>query len=292
MLLQRLYRVTTNYRILQRILFKNIYSVHQESGIQTIKKLWMMSPFITMGMWGFIKSKDVAETQITAKEVLLAKVDALFDQGDYKSIYNLLSKYKDSKDVDILWRLCRAIYKLSEMASDVEARKLIYEGYDLICKALDIQEDHYAVHKWMSIFLNSKGTLEGTKAHIKELYNIKKHLLRASELKPTDATTLYMLGCWCYEISSLAWYQRKIISVIFEDPPTSSFEEALMYHENAEKVDPSFYSRNLLMLGKIYLKLNRMEEAVKYLKKAAEFSAKTDDDQKAKQEAQKLLSSI
>lgn len=117
-------------------------------------------------------------------------------------------------------------------------------------------------------------------------------LQRASELKPTDATTLYMLGCWCYEISSLAWYQRKIVSVIFEDPPTSSFEEALMYHENAEKVDPSFYSRNLLMLGKIYLKLNRKEDAVKYLKKAAEFSAKTDDDQKAKQEAQKILSSI
>lgn len=66
----------------------------KENNIQTIKKLWIMSPFITMGMWGFIKSKDMAETQITTKEVLLAKVDALFDQGDYKSIYNLLSKYK------------------------------------------------------------------------------------------------------------------------------------------------------------------------------------------------------
>lgn len=101
-----------------------------------------------------------------------------------------------------------------------------------------------------------------------------------------------MLGCWCYEISSLAWYQRKIASVVFEEPPNSSFEEALMYHENAEKVDPNFYSRNLLMLGKTYLKLNRKEDAVKYLKKAAEFSARNDDDQKAKQEAQKILSNI
>ena len=101
-----------------------------------------------------------------------------------------------------------------------------------------------------------------------------------------------MLGCWCYEISSLTWYQRKIASIVFEAPPTSSFEEALMYHENAEKVDPNFYSHNLLMLGKTYLKLNRKEDAVKYLKKAAEFSAKNDDDQKAKQEAHKILSSI
>lgn len=66
---------------------------------------------------------------------------------------------------------------MSEMASDVEAQKLIYEGYDLLCKAFDIQENHYALHKWISIFLNKKSILEGTKAHIKESYNIKKHML-------------------------------------------------------------------------------------------------------------------
>lgn len=102
----------------------------------------------------------------------------------------------------------------------------------------------------------------------------------------------YMLGCWCYEISDLAWYQRKIASIVFEEPPTSSFEEALMYHENAEKADPNFYSRNLLMLGKIYLKLNRNEDAIKYLKKAVESPVKNDDDQKTKQEAQKILSNL
>lgn len=117
-------------------------------------------------------------------------------------------------------------------------------------------------------------------------------LQRATELNPTDATTLYMLGCWCYEIANLAWYQRKIASVIFGEPPVSTFEEALTYYENAEEVDPNFYSHNLLMLGKTYLKLNRKEDAIKYLKKAAEFPARNDDDQKAKQEAQKILSSI
>jgi len=66
---------------------------------------------------------------------------------------------------------------MSETASDVEARKLIYEGYDLLSVALNIQEDHYAVHKWLSILLNRKTIFEGTKAQIKEIYNVKKHLL-------------------------------------------------------------------------------------------------------------------
>lgn len=101
-----------------------------------------------------------------------------------------------------------------------------------------------------------------------------------------------MLGCWCYEISSLAWYQRKIASAIFAEPPTSTYEEALTYHKNAEEVEPNFYSRNFVMLGKIYLKLNRTEEAIEYLRKAVEYHAKNDDDQKAKQEAQKILNDI
>lgn len=102
----------------------------------------------------------------------------------------------------------------------------------------------------------------------------------------------YMLGCWCFEIANLAWYQRKIATILFGEPPTSTFEEALEYHESAEKADPNFYSRNLLMLGKTYLKLNRKEDAIKYLKKAAEFLAKNDEDQKTKQEAQKILNSL
>ncbi|XP_011342925.1 regulator of microtubule dynamics protein 1 isoform X2 [Ooceraea biroi] len=292
MLLQRLYRITRCSRDLRRIIpCKNIHSTFKESNVQAVGKLWVTSPFIIMGMWSVTKTKNEEETQV-AGQVLIAKADVLFDQGDYKGVYDLLSKYEDSKDVEILWRLSRVIYKMSETANDVEARKLIYHGYDLVRVALGIQEDHFAVQKWMSVFLNSKSSLDGTKAHLKELYNIKKHMLRASELNPTDATTLYMLGYWCYEISNLAWYQRKIASALFTEPPTSSFEEALMYHKNAEEVDPNFYSHNLLMLGKTYLKLDRKEEAIKYLKKTVEYPAKNDDDQKAKQEAQKILSSI
>lgn len=73
--------------------------------------------------------------------------------------------------------MCRAIYNISKSASDVEAKKLICEGYDLISTALEIQEDHYAVHKWMCVFLDSKSNLEGIKARINQSHETKKHLL-------------------------------------------------------------------------------------------------------------------
>ncbi|XP_076378694.1 regulator of microtubule dynamics protein 1 isoform X2 [Megalopta genalis] len=244
-----------------------------------------------MAIWALNKKKGENEL-VTTKEVLLGKADALFDQENYKGIYDLLTNYRDSGDVEILWRLSRALYKMSKTATDVQGKKMIYEAYDLINNALSIKEDHWAIHKWMSVILNSKCSYEGMKVQIRELYNIKTHMLRAIELNPTDATTMYMLGTWCYQVSDLAWYQRKVASVIFGEPPTSSFEEALKYFQNAEEVDPNFYSHNLLMLGKSFLKLNQKNEALKYLKMAAEYPAKNDDDHLAKQEAQKLLKDL
>ncbi|KOX67945.1 Regulator of microtubule dynamics protein 1, partial [Melipona quadrifasciata] len=84
------------------------------------------------------------------------------------------------------------------------------------------------------------------------------------ELNPEEPTLMYMLDNWCHQVADLTWYQRKIASVIFAAPPSSSFEEAPKYFETAESIDPNFYSQNLLMLGKTYLKLNQEDQAFKY----------------------------
>lgn len=213
----------------------------------------------------------------------------MYDQGLYKQLYDLLSNYKDSKDVEILWRLSRVLFNMSKTSSETEAKEMIEEGYNLIVKALSIKEDHYAVHKWMSILLDTKSAMESTKSRIQQLYNVKRHMLRAIELNPKDATTLHMLGSWCYGVSELAWYQRKIASLVFGEPPTSSYEEALVYFEKAEEADPNFYSQNLLMLAKTYLKLGKREDALKYLKMTAEYPTTNHEDVQAKKEAQEML---
>ncbi|XP_012286603.1 regulator of microtubule dynamics protein 1 [Orussus abietinus] len=247
-------------------------------------------PFTFMGVWGLLQKDGEKAVTVTAKDLLLTKADTLFEHGKYQEVYDLLNKYRDEQDVEILWRLSRCLYKMSKTKKDYEAKKLIYEGYELISLALSIKEDHYAVHKWVCVLLDSKSSYEGMKERIKQLNTVKNHMLRAIELNPNDSTTLYMLGNWCFQVTSLSWYQRKLASALFGEPPTSSYEEALMYFKRAEEISPQFYSQNLLMLAKTYLKLKREEEAHKYLKLAAEYPVKCSDDHEAKQEARKLMS--
>lgn len=70
------------------------------------------------------------------------------------------------------------MYNMSKLPENsATAKKLIYEAYDLASYALSLEKDNWAVHKWIAILLNSKTTYEGTKVKIKELYNIKNHML-------------------------------------------------------------------------------------------------------------------
>ena len=69
------------------------------------------------------------------------------------------------------------------LSNEKEAKKLIYEAYDIAVHALSLKEDHWAVQKWVAILLNSKTSYEGTKIKIKELYNIKKHMLVSISFK-------------------------------------------------------------------------------------------------------------
>lgn len=51
--------------------------------------------------------------------------------------------------------------------------------------------------------------------------------------------------------------------VIFAKVPEGDLETALKMFEMAESVDPGFYSRNLLMLAKTLIKLDREKERAK-----------------------------
>ncbi|XP_008560583.1 regulator of microtubule dynamics protein 1 [Microplitis demolitor] len=288
MMFQQIFRLASCYR--NRFIFYYLPGIFIRRHLSA--KKFVSAPVVSLGLWGFAKKDEFDINSKKSKESLLAKADALYENQEYQKVYDILNNYRDSKDVEVLWRLSRTLYYMAKTASDVEAKKMIYEAYNLVIEASSINDNHWAVHKWIAILIDSKTNYEGMKEKIKTLNIVKDHMLIANKLNPNDATTLHILGHYCYSVADLAWYQKKIASAIFGKVPDSSFEEALTYLEAAEKADPLFYSHNLLLLGKTYLKLSRKDEAIKYLKMTTEYPVRNDDDQKAKQEATKILSSI
>ncbi|XP_074549557.1 regulator of microtubule dynamics protein 1 [Halichoeres trimaculatus] len=228
------------------------------------------------------------------KEEVLEQADYLYSCAETEKLYQLLLQYRNSDDTEFLWRLARASRDLSllpDIAAD-RKKQLVYEAFEYAKAALEKNDNSFAAHKWYAICISDVGDYEGVKVKIGNSYIIRQHLEKAIELNPKDATSLHILGYWCFAFAELPWYQRKVAAVIFASPPTSSYEEALEFFLKAEEVDPNFYSKNMLMLGKTYLAMKEREKALLWLTKAKEYPPHTHEDKEVHKEAVDLLKKL
>ncbi|KAG8520409.1 Regulator of microtubule dynamics protein 1, partial [Galemys pyrenaicus] len=213
--------------------------------------------FSAMSYFGFGTYQVVSQTAVvhaTAKvlkvEEILEQADYLYESGETEKLYQLLTQYKESEDAELLWRLARASRDVAQLCGTSEEQKklLVYEALEYAKRALEKNESNFAAHK------------------------------RAIKLNPKDATSIHLMGIWCYTFAEMPWYQRRIAKVLFATPPSSTYEEALGYFQKAEQVDPNFYSKNLLLLGKTYMKLRNKKLAAFWLLKAKDYPAHTEED--------------
>ncbi|XP_031638557.1 regulator of microtubule dynamics protein 1-like isoform X1 [Contarinia nasturtii] len=242
----------------------------------------------SLAFFGGSKLKMAQETEI---KHLLQNADQLFDENQYQDAIDLLKKYPNQSDANVLWREARALFKLSR-TNKAKKEESVREGYDLIVKSLELDERNVDVQKWYAILLDAKNELDGIKARISQLGNVKKHMERAVELNPEDPTSWHLLGNFAFGLADMSWYQRKIVSAIFATPPTGTYEEALEYFLKAEEKKPNFCSLNLLYIGQCYYNLKNYEEAKQFLERAANVQVSNDDDKKCKEEATALLKKL
>ncbi|XP_072306587.1 regulator of microtubule dynamics protein 1 [Eucyclogobius newberryi] len=227
-------------------------------------------------------------------EEVLEQADYLYGCAETDKLYQLLLQHKDRDDAEFLWRLARATRDVSRLPDTVADRKkqLVYEAHECAKRALERDESCFAAHKWYAICLSDIGDYEGVKVKLGNAYVIRDHLQRAIELNPKDATSMHILGYWCFAFAELPWYQRKVAAIIFATPPTATYEEAVDYFLKAEEVDPNFYSKNLLLLGQTYLRMNDKDRAKLWLSKAKEYPPHTNEDKEVHKEAVDLLKSL
>uniref|UniRef100_A0A8C6QZV2 Regulator of microtubule dynamics protein 1 n=1 Tax=Nannospalax galili TaxID=1026970 RepID=A0A8C6QZV2_NANGA len=211
-------------------------------------------------------------------EEVLEQADYLYESGETEKLYQLLIQYKESEDAELLWRLARASRGIAQLSttSEEEKKVLVYEALEYAKRALEKNESSFAVHKWYAICISDVGDYEGIEVKIANAYIIKEHFEKAIELNPKDATSIHLMGIWCYTFAEMPWYQRRIAKLLFANPP----------------MDPNFYSKNLLLLGKTYLKLNNKKLAAFWLIKAKDHPAHTEEDKQIQTEAAHLLTGL
>ncbi|KAL1236118.1 Regulator of microtubule dynamics protein 1 [Trichinella pseudospiralis] len=245
---------------------------------------------VTLLAMSFFKSAEEKEEEEWLN-ASIKRADRMYDSYMIDELYEYLRKATERKrHVELMWRLARVTCEKGKLCHNSEERVIFFaEAMEYINEALKTNSEISAVHKWYAILLDYNGSGASTEVRVENAKEMKNHLDRALELNPLDATSWYILGMWFYSFSDLPWYQRKLCSLLYRELPGATFQAALDCFQRAELISPNFYSQNLLMLGKTYLKMNHIELAKHYLNRTLQFKVVTVDDQRAHDEAELLL---
>uniref|UniRef100_A0A7S4M1Y9 Regulator of microtubule dynamics protein 1 n=1 Tax=Prymnesium polylepis TaxID=72548 RepID=A0A7S4M1Y9_9EUKA len=219
-----------------------------------------------------------------------ATADSLFESNQYGKLVDLLRDELSRKpeDVDVLWRLARALKKSADPLSKTEQEPLLREALALAERAIKADASRGPAHKWYAICLSQVGSFGSTSDKIKNSFVVRDHFEQAATLSPTDATSKHLLGLWCFEVAKLSWIEKKAAAALFASPPTATFEEAIDHLLAAEQTEPDFYPKNQLLLAQAYAKAGDKAEARTWLARCLAATPKTPEDEETIREASQL----
>lgn len=197
-------------------------------------------------------------------------------------------------------------------------KKHVFERGLAVAKKLCEHSDSGIAHLWYGVLLGTVLKSASYKRQLEICPEVGVHLQLAIEMLPDSFDALHGYGRYLYEISDLSGVLKTILKLAHRGHklPNCSYEEALKIFLRAEarKWHFEFYSRelselfkfdsfvcsvkpeslsvNTLYIGKCYMHLHQREQAIPYLKTAANWKARFADDENAKKEAKTLLAQI
>eukprot|EP00164_Ancoracysta_twista_P001003 GFYU01001309.1.p1 GENE.GFYU01001309.1~~GFYU01001309.1.p1 ORF type:complete len:310 (+),score=89.45 GFYU01001309.1:42-971(+) len=241
--------------------------------------------------WGW-GGKDEAAKEPATNELdeVIDQAEALYKSGDHDAVIKLLD---GRSECECLWRNARAHYEVANAQGDKKVKhELMNKAWDLVQRAVALDEKSFGAQKWSGIILNSIGAMEGTKKKLQNAFLIKEFFEKAAQNNPSDATSRHLVGIWCYEVASITWVERKLAATLFADPPESTYAEALEHLLKAESITPDFWVKNTLYIGLAYHKLGNDAEAKKWLEKAAGMTVHTKENQEFVKTAKEKLAKL
>ncbi|XP_033127762.1 regulator of microtubule dynamics protein 3-like [Anneissia japonica] len=277
------------------------YSIHPSSGDEDDDEFEEAYEVFTTAPESLLykDAPEYLEAKIDDEELTahLKEVDKLFkgSEDEVVSAYDLLirNREKYSGNAQFLWRLAKSHMLYSSIKSKrgetEEQKKLLYEGSEVAKKALTYDNKSADAHKWFALLIGSLADFETTAQKIANGFLFKEHILKAIELRPTEAYLYNFYGRWCYEVAMLSWWEKRAAQAIYGSLPESTIDEALSNFLKAEEIDPGFYNANALMIAKCYIQKREYTKVAGWLDKAISIGGETADELKARTEATLLL---
>ncbi len=117
---------------------------------------------------------------------------------------------------------------------------------------------------------------------------IRRYVDIAIKNDPLNYKAWHVLGRWHFEMSSLNFFERTTVRLLFGSPPSSSIEASLAAFEKAQQIEKNFVLNNYEM-ARAYYKAGQHKKAISLLTNMMQLTNTTEDDINIKKDGRKLL---
>eukprot|EP00756_Hemistasia_phaeocysticola_P001594 Hpha_TRINITY_DN11128_c0_g1::TRINITY_DN11128_c0_g1_i1::g.27878::m.27878 len=206
------------------------------------------------------------------------QVDALWADSQYEQIHRITegALAQDPENFELIWRHARACYDLGgEKGKGPEQEKLFRRGLELAMKAKDCpgKDNDKNAYKWCGILQGKMKEYLPTKEGIARVYDVMEWTKKAIAIDPTDDVSQHLMGAVYFNLANLGWAQRKAATMLFGSPPQGTFQDALPFLQESDKLKPTHH--NCLMLGDCHEKLGDKASAKRCWQACLDIPAKT-----------------
>jgi tetratricopeptide (TPR) repeat protein len=216
---------------------------------------------------------------------------------------------KEKKDADALKKYqealqlapndIRALSRCSELSSTIGNRqpdkssKLEYNNAAKLYAetALKQNADDPDANFAMAMALSRISMVTSGKEKVQDIRDIKTYAEHALEQDPSHYKSLFLMGKWNMEVSSLNIAEKAALKLVYGGLPSASPAAAIDFFEKARRSNPNFIL-NYLELAKAYKINGQSDKAIDILNRMLKLPPKTADDNNYKAEGKKMLESL
>ncbi|XP_034006435.1 LOW QUALITY PROTEIN: regulator of microtubule dynamics protein 3 [Trematomus bernacchii] len=225
---------------------------------------------------------------LLAQSDVLHTGDARLKAEGFRLLLDNRAEYGDSRE--FLWRLARAYSDMYESTEDKQEKKTYaHQGREEAESALKKNGLNAECHKRFAVLTGLSSQHESMHSKLKSSHILKEHLDRALALRDDDPMCFYLLGRWCYEVTTLDWLEKKAAAALYQTPPTSTLHDALENFLKAEELSPGFSKTVRLYIAKCHKELGNISEAMNWTQLALKMTTNSNDDETSKLEAELQL---
>lgn len=228
-------------------------------------------------------------------------VDYLIREGEQlekeKKDADALKKYQEAlqlapNDIKALSRCSELSSTIGNRQPDKNSKLEYYHAAKLYAEtALKQNADDPDANFAMAMALSRISTVTNGKEKVQDIKDIKTYAEHALEQDPTHYKSLFLMGKWNMEVTSLNIAEKAALKLVFGGLPSASAAAGIDYFEKARRSNPNFIL-NYLELAKAYKINGQSDKAIEILNRMLKLPPKTADDNDYKAEGKKLLESL